>query len=77
LYNSGEFINNPPVALRENTVVVVASHKGNTPETIKAPEIARQHGAPVIVLTCIMDSPLLAHCHYVETYTFGDGKDIA
>lgn len=46
LYNSGEFINNPPVALGENAVVVVASHKGNTPETIKAAEIARQHGAP-------------------------------
>lgn len=51
LYNSGEFINNPPVALGENAVVVVASHKGNTPETIKAAEIARQHGAPVIGLT--------------------------
>lgn len=24
-----------------------------------------------------MDSPLVAHCDYVETYTFGDGKDIA
>ncbi len=24
-----------------------------------------------------MDSPLQAHCDYVETYTFGDGKDIA
>lgn len=46
LYNSGEFINNPPVALGENAVVVVASHKGNTPETIEAAEIARQHGAP-------------------------------
>lgn len=77
LYNSGEFINNPPVALGENAVVVVASHKGNTPETIKEAEIARQHGAPVIGLTWIMDSPLVAHCDYVETYTFGDGKDIA
>ncbi|EHD5295037.1 SIS domain-containing protein [Salmonella enterica subsp. enterica serovar Enteritidis] len=77
LYNSGEFINNPPVALGENAVVVVASHKGNTPETIKAAEIARQHGAPVIGLTWVMDSPLVAHCDYVETYTFGDGKDIA
>lgn len=27
LYNSGEFINNPPVALGENAVVVVASTK--------------------------------------------------
>lgn len=31
----------------------------------------------VIGLTWVMDSPLVAHCDYVETYTFGDGKDIA
>lgn len=55
----------------------MASHKGNTPETIKAAELARQHGAPVIGLTWVMDSPLVAHCDYVESYTFGDNKDIA
>lgn len=77
LYNSGEFISNLPVALGENAVVVVASHKGNTPETIKAAELARLHGATVIGLTWVMDSPLVAHCDHVETYTFGDGKDVA
>ncbi|MDO8236098.1 6-phosphofructose-aspartate deglycase [Citrobacter werkmanii] len=77
LYNSGEFISNPPVALGENAIVVVASHKGNTPETTKAAEIARLHGATVIGLTWVMDSPLVAHCDYVETYTFGEGKDVA
>ncbi len=77
LYNSGEFINNPPVALGDNAVVVVASHKGNTPETIKAAELAQSRGVPVIGLTWVTDSPLVAHCDFVETYSFGDGKDIA
>ncbi|VDZ71558.1 Fructosamine deglycase frlB [Atlantibacter hermannii] len=77
LYNSGEFINNPPVALGKNAVVVVASHKGNTPETIKAAELAQSRGVPVIGLTWVTDSPLVAHCDFVETYSFGDGKDIA
>ena len=53
LYNSGEFINNPPVALGDNAVVVVASHKGNTPETIKAAELAQSRGVPVIGLTWV------------------------
>ncbi|MEF3100893.1 6-phosphofructose-aspartate deglycase [Raoultella terrigena] len=77
LYNSGEFISNPPVALGDNAVVVVASHKGNTPETIKAAELAQSRGVPVIGLTWVTDSPLVAHCDFVETYSFGDGKDIA
>lgn len=77
LYNSGEFIHNPPVALGDNAIVVVASHKGNTPETIQAAALAQSRGVPVIGLTWVMDSPLVAHCDFVESYSFGDGKDIA
>ncbi|MDF9839481.1 MULTISPECIES: hypothetical protein [unclassified Paenibacillus] len=33
LYNSNEFVHNTPKAFGENSVIVVASHKGNTPET--------------------------------------------
>lgn len=77
LYNSGEFVSNPPKALGENAVLVVASHKGNTPETAKAAELARKRGATVIGLTWITDSPLVAHCDYVASYSFGDDKDIA
>ncbi|QZN95050.1 6-phosphofructose-aspartate deglycase [Symbiopectobacterium purcellii] len=77
LYNSGEFIHNPPVALGEDAIVVVASHKGNTPETIQAAALAQSRGVPVIGLTWVMDSPLVAHCDFVESYSFGDGKDIA
>ncbi|TCV05141.1 fructoselysine-6-P-deglycase FrlB-like protein [Samsonia erythrinae] len=77
LYNSSEFVNNPPAALGENAVLVVASHKGNTPETIRAAELAQSRGVPVIGLTWLTDSPLVKFCDYVVTYSFGDGKDIA
>lgn len=77
LYNSGEFIHNPPVALGENAIVVVASHKGNTPETIQAAALTQSRGVPFIELTWVTDSPLVAHCDFVESYSFGDGKDIA
>lgn len=77
LYNSSEFVNNPPTALGENAVMIVASHKGNTPETIKAAELAQSRGVPVIGLTWLTDSPLVAFCDYVQTYSFGEQKNIA
>lgn len=42
LYNSNEFVHNTPRAFGENSVLVVASHKGNTPETVKAAEIGKK-----------------------------------
>lgn len=77
LFNSNEFVHNTPKAFGENSVLVVASHKGNTPETIKAAELGKNQGIPVIVLTWIQDSPITKFADYVVDYTFGDGKDIA
>jgi fructoselysine 6-phosphate deglycase len=77
LYNSNEFVHNTPKSFGKNSVLVVASHKGNTPETVKAAEIGRAAGVPVIALTWIADSPITKHADYVVDYTFGDGKDIA
>lgn len=74
---AGEFIHNLPAALGDNAIVVVASHKGNTPETIQAAALAQSRGVPVIGLTWVTDSPLVAHCDFVESYSFGDGKDSA
>mgnify|MGYP001070473871 CR=1 FL=1 len=77
LFNSNEFVHNTPKAFGENSVLVVASHKGNTPETIKAAELGKNQGVPVIVLTWVQDSPITRFADYVVDYTFGDGKDIA
>jgi len=77
LYNSNEFVHSTPKALGENSVVIVASHKGNTPETIKAAAIAKEKGVPVIALTWIADSPIVSEADYVVDYTFGPDKDIA
>jgi len=77
LYNSAEFVHNTPKALGKNSVVIVASHRGNTPETIRAAEIAQSAGIPVIAMTWIIDSPITKHADYIVQYTFGDDKDIA
>ena len=75
-YNSNEFIHNLPKSMGENSVLIVASHKGNTPETVEAARIGKERGIPVIVLTWITDSPIKQYADYLITYTLGDNKDI-
>lgn len=77
IFNSGEFINSIPTAFGENTVLVVASHKGNTPETVEAAKLGRKLGATVIGLVYLKDTPIHPNCDYIVDYTFGPNKDIA
>ena len=77
IYNSNEFVHNIPKAFGKNSVLVVASHKGNTPETVKAAELGKTAGVTVIALTWVADSPITGQADYVVDYTFGDDKDIA
>lgn len=77
LYSSNEFVHATPKALGKNSVMIVASHKGNTPETIQAAATAQSQGVPVIALTWVSDSPIVEHADYIVDYTFGPNKDIA
>jgi len=77
LYNSSEFIHNIPAGFGENAVLIVASHKGNTPETVKAAEAGKKAGVIVLALTFKPDSPIVEFADYVISYSFGDNKDIA
>lgn len=77
IYNSNEFVHNTPKAFGKNAVLIVASHKGNTPETVKAAEKGKEAGVPVIALTWVADSPITKVSDYVLDYAFGDDKDIA
>jgi fructoselysine-6-P-deglycase FrlB-like protein len=76
-FNSNEFVHSTPKDFGENSVVVLACHKGDTPETVKAAGLGQEKGASVIVLTWAEDSPITEHADYVIKYTFGDDKDIA
>lgn len=42
LYSSNEFIQRNPVQLGENSLVILCSQSGNTPETVKAAGFARK-----------------------------------
>jgi fructoselysine 6-phosphate deglycase len=76
-WNANEFNYNPPAVYGENSVLVVASQKGDTPETVNAAKNARAKGVPVIGLTFAPQSELAKNCDYVLVYTFGPDKDIA
>ena len=70
LFNSNEFVHNTPRSLGEHSVVMVCSHGGDTPETVKAAEKARKAGATVIGMTYTPDSLLTQYCDYVVGYRF-------
>lgn len=75
-YNSNEFLHNTPKVFGKNSVVITASHRGNTPETVKAAEAAHNAGVPVIALTWSPDSPITGVSDYTVGYSFGEDKDI-
>lgn len=77
LISSNEFCYNTPVSCGKNSIVICTSHKGVTPETIRAAEIGKKCGAIVVVFTYIVDSALAKVGDYVLSYEFGENKDIA
>lgn len=70
LYNSNEFVHNTPASLGENTVVIVCSHGGDTPETVKAAQLAQKAGATVVAMTYTPESPITEFSDYVVGYRF-------
>ncbi len=68
--NSNEFVHEAPPALDERALVVACSHGGDTPETVKAAELAKQRGAAVIGVTYTPGSPLTEFCDYITGYKF-------
>lgn len=75
LYSSNEFIHRDHAKLNRNSVVILCSHSGNTPETVKAAEFAEEQGALVISLTHLPDSPLAQASSHVLKYEWGKEAD--
>ncbi len=57
-YNSNEFIYTSPAQLGRDSVVILCSQEGKTPETVKAAAFANEKGATVITIAMVDDSPL-------------------
>ena len=75
IYTSNEFVHMEPKALNENSVVITCSHSGNTPETVKAAQMAREKGALTIALSHLVDSPLWQAAEYPIFYDWGKEAD--
>lgn len=75
IYSSNEFVHRLPKALGPNSVVITCSHSGNTPETVKATEVAREKGALTIALSNLVDSPLWKAAAYPIHYDWGKDVD--
>jgi len=58
IYNSGEFIQIKPKALGKNSLVILASSSGNTPETVEAAKLAKDNNCKTIGITKSPESQL-------------------
>jgi len=73
--NSSEFIHSTPKDFGENSIIVLACHKGNTPETIQAAKLGRDRGAAVIILTWLEESEIVEFGDYIVLYSFDASPD--
>lgn len=71
VYSSNEFVHRSPKGLGQGSVVVLCSHSGNTPETVRAAEFAREKGAITIAFSHLVDSPLWKAAEYTIHYDWG------
>lgn len=75
IYTSNQFVHMEPKALNEQSVVITCSHSGNTPETVRATEVARAKGATTIALSHLVDSPLWKAAEFPIFYDWGKDAD--
>ncbi|MCH4222157.1 MAG: SIS domain-containing protein [Solobacterium sp.] len=70
---SNEFVHDTPKSVNEHAVVVVASRRGNTAETVEAAKVAKAKGATVIGLQYEKDTPLEKVVDYAIQFDDADG----
>lgn len=75
-YTSNEFIHSNPKSLGKNSIVILRSHSGTTPETVEAAKFARGKGAVTIAISMDTESPLCQAAEYTVHYNYKDGSDV-
>lgn len=75
VFSSNEFVHRAPKAFTADSLVITCSHSGNTPETIKATEVARAKGALTISFSHLIDSALWKATEYPIHYNWADESD--
>lgn len=75
--NSDEFFFRAPASVGPNSLVIVLSGTGNTPETIRAGHWASERGAAVAAVTLKADGPLAQEIDVSFVSRSGQGSQIA
>ena len=75
-WNAGQFLATAPRRLGRNSLVITCSHQGDTPETVKAAELAKSREATCIALTYTPDSPITKLGDHVIDYEWGPGSSV-
>ncbi|MGG1217541.1 SIS domain-containing protein [Priestia endophytica] len=75
LYSSNEFIHRNPRQLGKESLVILCSMSGTTPETAEAATFAKSKGAYAVALTNEPTSPLAKNADSVIKYEWGNDVD--
>ena len=73
--SSNEFVHSTPRDFGKNSIICLACHKGNTPETIAAAKLGKEMGAAVIILTWLEESEIIEFGDYIIHYSFDASPD--
>lgn len=75
--NAAEFTARNSERVNQDSVVILCSHSGTTPETVEAARHARAQGALTVAFTHELGSPLAQAAEYVIGYQHGPEKSEA
>lgn len=72
VYFPAEFIDQVPAKLGPDSLVILATHSGTTPEMIQAAEFVKQYNCKTVGITQNTDSPLAQNVQVALTYGKSD-----
>lgn len=75
-YTSNEFVHAAPKKLGKNSIVILCSHSGSTPETVQAGRVAKEAGALTIGFTYNSEAELLKVSDWSYLYEWGNEKEV-
>lgn len=75
--NANEFVYATPKDINEEAVVILASQRGNTAETVEACKVANGLNAHTIGLVYMTPSPLQETANQAIAYEFGEESNVA
>lgn len=70
ILSSNEFIHRNPASLGANSLVILCSHKGKTPETTEAAKFAKDKGALTVSLMYVETAPLADESDFIVNYSW-------